>query len=349
MIAEPARKGKRGPLFKYFGSKYRSSKYYPAPRYPLIIEPFAGGAGYSLRYREHNVLLCDIDREVIDLWAWLIAADPKEIAAMPVTGLVTGQDIRTLGLSDGAAQLMRRWQRTGHCSSWTISNITTGESAWCAEHGVGQAGGNTGMWHRNTRDYLVVAVEEIRHWSAVCESYENLPLVEATWFIDPPYDNTGKDGLRGGYKHGKVDYSRLAEWCRSLPGQVIVCEQLGADWLPFRSSHEVSGIRGKMRGQAGTRSQEVVWCSDDQEAEHMPLTVAELFAFLAGERYFLLDEPPREIPEPGALCVWAALSPLPGDTAARLFAGEQTEATYIAVAPDVFGALKDLESVGGVC
>jgi site-specific DNA-adenine methylase len=248
---------RRGPLFKYFGSKYRSSKHYPAPRYPLIIEPFAGGAGYALRYRENNVLLCDLDSELIALWQWLIQADPDEIAAMPVEGLITGQDIRTLGLSAGAAQLMRYWQRTGHVSAWTISNITTGESEWCTKHGKGQAGGNTGMWHRNTRDYLVQAVQEIRHWSAVCGSYETLPRIKATWFIDPPYQGVKYSS----YKHGLkgIDYSALADWCRSLPGQVIVAEQEGATWLPFVYSHEVSGMRGKMRGVAGAKSREMIW------------------------------------------------------------------------------------------
>lgn len=252
---------RRGPMFKYFGSKYRSSVHYPAPKYDLIIEPFAGGAGYSLRHREHTVLLADLDEELIDLWQWLISAAPEEIAAIPTEGLVTGQDIRTLGLSPGQAQLMRRWQRTGHCSSWTVSNITTGESDWCAKHGKGQAGGNTGMWHYNTRDYLIGAVEEIRHWGAECCSYLDLPTdVEATWFVDPPYR-----GVKyGSYKHGLrgIDYQQLAAWCRSLPGQVIVCEQLGADWLPFRDCCEVSGMRGKMRGVAGAKSQEMIWTND---------------------------------------------------------------------------------------
>ena len=251
---------RRGPLFKYFGSKFRSAKYYPPPQYPHIVEPFAGGAGYSLRYREHQVTLLDLDQELIDLWRYLIGADPAEIAAMPVTGLTKGTDIRTLGLSAGAAQLMRRWQRTGPCSSWTISNVTTGESKWCQEHGKGQAGGNTGMWHRNTRDYLVYAVETIRHWRAFCADWRQIDPAKAeptTWFIDPPYQHVKYTSYLHGCKG--FDYAALADWCKRLPGQVIVCEQEGADWLPFRFSHEVSGMRGKMRGVAGARSQEVLW------------------------------------------------------------------------------------------
>jgi hypothetical protein len=288
-----------------------------------------------------------LDAEVIDLWNWLIAADPAEIAAMPVTGLITGQDVRTLGLSDGAAQLMRRWQRTGHCSSWTVSNMTTGESAWCLAHGMGQAGGYTGMWHRNARAYLASAVQEIRHWSAVCGSYETLPRVEATWFIDPPYQRVKSSS----YKHGMkgINYSTLAAWCQSLPGQVIVCEQQGADWLPFRASHEVSGMR-KMRGVSGACSQEVVWCSDERgQVEEMPLTVDELFTFLAGMRYRLLLEPPREVLATGDICIWASFAALPPGAAALLYVSESADATYISVASDVFLALKELEDVGGVC
>ena len=250
----------RGPMFKYFGSKYRSSVKYPAPKYSTIIEPFAGGAGYSLRDRERYVIVLDLDAELIALWQWLIKADPLEIAAMPVTGLTQGTDIRTLGLSPGAAELMRRWQRTGSCSAWTVSNITTGESPWCQTHGVGQYGGNTGMWHKNTRDYLVHAVTTIRHWQAFCASWEQIDLAkapEATWFIDPPYQHVAYSS----YKHGLkgIDYPKLADWCKALPGQVIVAEQEGADWLPFVPSHEVSGMRGKMRGVAGAKSKEVVW------------------------------------------------------------------------------------------
>ena len=253
----------RGPLFKYFGSKFRSSVHYPAPKYDTIIEPFAGGAGYSLRYRDRKVILLDLDQELVDLWHWLIEGHAEEIAAMPVTGLTQGTDIRTLRLSAGAAQLMRRWQRTGHCSAWTVSNITTGESAWCASHGKGQNGGNTGMWHKNTRDYLVKAVAEVHHWQAFCKSWECVdPALAptATWFIDPPYQlvkyTSYKHGLKG------VNYPALADWCRQLPGQVIVCEQAGADWLPFRPCCEVSGMRGKMRGIAGAKSQEVIWTND---------------------------------------------------------------------------------------
>ena len=259
----------RLPLFKYFGSKCRSSKHYPAPKYSAIYEPFCGHPSYSRRYGEgRQVFLFDLDAELIRLIQWLIVADPAEVLSLPHETLVVGQDIRTLGLRPEAADLVRRWQRTGNCTSWTVSNFNhitsvdpeTGKPHWLSGPVPnGTVGKNTGMWHPNTRTYLAHAVTEIRHWHAYCMSYRDIPVDVAppgTWFVDPPYQH-----VPGGYKHGRdgIDYAHLAQWCRSLPGQVIVCEQAGADWLPFVPCCEVSGMRGKMRGVAGAKSQEVVW------------------------------------------------------------------------------------------
>jgi site-specific DNA-adenine methylase len=48
-----------GPLFKWFGSKWLSAKTLPIPICDTIIEPFAGGAGYSLRYFDKKVILAE--------------------------------------------------------------------------------------------------------------------------------------------------------------------------------------------------------------------------------------------------------------------------------------------------
>ena len=51
-----------GPLFKWFGSKWLSSKHYPAPEHDVIFEPFAGSAGYSLRHHEKQFVLIKGDQ-----------------------------------------------------------------------------------------------------------------------------------------------------------------------------------------------------------------------------------------------------------------------------------------------
>lgn len=65
--------GPTGPLFKWFGSKWNASRHYPKPVYSIIVEPFAGSAGYSLRYGDgKSVILCETNVLVRRLWQWLI-------------------------------------------------------------------------------------------------------------------------------------------------------------------------------------------------------------------------------------------------------------------------------------
>jgi hypothetical protein len=76
--------------------------------------------------------------------------------------------------------------------------------------------------------------------------------------VDPPYHKSGKM-----YVHSSkdLDFGILGRWCHRREGQVIVCEQEGAEWLPFQPlvSYQTS-LSGKTR--KGTRIGEVVWLSD---------------------------------------------------------------------------------------
>lgn len=77
-------------------------------------------------------------------------------------------------------------------------------------------------------------------------------MIEATWFIDPPYQNAGVH-----YVHSmrEEEYESLADWSKSLRGQVMVCEASGATWLPFSTF---------MAAKAGYKrvSHEVMWTND---------------------------------------------------------------------------------------
>jgi len=42
------------PFWRYYGGKWRAAPRYPAPRHDLIIEPFAGAAGYAMRYPDQK-------------------------------------------------------------------------------------------------------------------------------------------------------------------------------------------------------------------------------------------------------------------------------------------------------
>jgi hypothetical protein len=87
--------------------------------------------------------------------------------------------------------------------------------------------------------------------------YTDAPDIKATWFVDPPYHVNGRPQQRGmGYAEGcnsdSLDYEALAKWCRRRRGQKIVCEQAGADWLPFEDLRLA-------RNSIGNSATEVVW------------------------------------------------------------------------------------------
>ena len=80
----------------------------------------------------------------------------------------------------------------------------------------------------------------------------------AVWIVpakgpndDPPYQTAGR-----AYRFHDLDYPALAEWCKSRTGQVIVCENAGAAWLPFEPFRTIKGLEGK---RGGKQSVEVIW------------------------------------------------------------------------------------------
>ena len=211
-----------GPLFKWFGSKWLSSKTLPAPKYDTIIEPFAGGAGYSLRHCERVAILAEIDPHISLLWQWLIHEATEQMIREIPLNVSEGIDIRTLGLSDGQALLLKSWQRTNNVGScWTIS-------PW---------GNKPGQWTANTRARVSEEIGAVKHWHFLANdgcAIIRSPPIRGTWFIDPPYQFN--------YQYRStlpLDYDALASRVRKLEGQVIVCEALSQKtdarptWLPF--------------------------------------------------------------------------------------------------------------------
>jgi hypothetical protein len=95
-----------------------------------------------------------------------------------------------------------------------------------------------------------------RSWSIRCADYREAPDVEATWFIDPPYQRSADQ-----YRADALDYAELWRWCSTRKGQVILCEAADNDWIP-EPVEVVTTIRhGRGRGgrpKDGPRV-EVMW------------------------------------------------------------------------------------------
>lgn len=224
------------PFFGYFGGKWRSAGRYTPPKFDTIVEPFAGSAGYSVRFHDRQVILLEANPTIAGVWQYLISADPNRIASIPD---IPPEGIAAIdGLTTPERNLLGLW-----CSKGPTSPVKK-LGVWAAKYPKG------GWWGPRVRERLSRQVEHIRHWKIYCTDYSNAPAACATWFIDPPYQQAGK-----AYPYGstKINFEALSAWCGSRDGQVIVCEALGADWLPFIPLYTSQGTLAKRSHT------EVVW------------------------------------------------------------------------------------------
>lgn len=228
------------PFFTYFGAKWRAAKWYPRPTHATIVEPFAGAAGYSLHWPKCRVILCDMNPIIAGIWDYLIHVSQEEILALP--DLEIGQSTDDLGIPQEAKWLIGFWL------NGSVASPCKRPSGWmlAGEHGS--------YWGERARRQLAWQVPIIRHWQIYCCQYYELSDIEATWFVDPPYEHHGKH-----YKFSSagIDFEYLAAWCRSRTGQTIVCENAGATWLPFEPLID-------RVGKCGREVKDVVWIQEQK-------------------------------------------------------------------------------------
>lgn len=68
------------PLWPFYGSKWRDAKRYGKPCGDLVIEPFAGSAGYSTFWAPKRVMLFDVDPYVVGVWRYLLSVSQPPLA-----------------------------------------------------------------------------------------------------------------------------------------------------------------------------------------------------------------------------------------------------------------------------
>lgn len=201
-------------MFSYYGGKTKLVNYYPKPMFGNIIEPFAGSARYSLKYYDREITLVDKYSVVIDIWKWLQQCSEKDINSLP--NIKAGQKTTEFNLAENERNFL----------------------GFLIQHGVATPGITASHW-RFSNGSPDVATElkrisknlfKIKHWQFIKGDYLDIVNKNATWFIDPPYQFGGHK-----YKHSnsKIDFEKLSDWCRTRMGQIIVCENTKAKWLPF--------------------------------------------------------------------------------------------------------------------
>jgi site-specific DNA-adenine methylase len=228
------------PFFCYYGGKWRAAPRYPKPQHDTIIEPFAGAAGYALRHHERQIVLVEKNKTLTSLWRYLIAATPDSIRKLPLIADDGSQTVDDLKLTPDEAALVGFWLNKS-----TVSPSKS-PSAWMRNRVRPKS-----FWGPEIRERIARQVDAIRHWRVLEGDYTAAPDIEATWYIDPPYAIAGSF-----YKESNVDYAALAAWCRCRRGQVMVCENVGAKWLPFQPHIIIKSTQGK-HGKG--KSHEALW------------------------------------------------------------------------------------------
>lgn len=207
-------------MFSYFGSKSKIVQYYPKPTKGYIIEPFAGTARYSLMHWENEVTLIDKYERLVEIWLYLQSASIKDIEQLPV--LKKGENLNDFKmLSKQEKDLL----------GFMIQAGVNAPRLTCTEAGVRN--------QKTAKKNILRDLHKIKHWQIRTGNYWEINNSDATWFIDPPYQHGGQY-YRCSNKD--IDYKELANWCKGRRGELIVCENTKADWLPFNPLKKIQGM-----------------------------------------------------------------------------------------------------------
>jgi site-specific DNA-adenine methylase len=206
-------------MFSYYGSKSKIVKWYPVPKYDKIIEPFAGSARYSLRFWQKDILLVDKYTVIVNIWKYLIQATENDILSLPK--LQKKESIKSHTYLSQVEQDFLGFLVCGGVESprFTVASFD-------------------GVNVEKDLKRIAKLLFKIRHWKIIEGDYKDIENNDATWFIDPPYQFGGEY-----YKESNknLNFKELAEWCKSRNGQIIVCENTKADWMPFKPITKMSG------------------------------------------------------------------------------------------------------------
>jgi hypothetical protein len=186
------------------------------------------------------VLLYDLDPKIVGVWDFLINAKVSEIMALPL-------DFETLDDFDIPQEA--KWF-IGYCIGNGKATPSKTKSPWCKQD---RHSGVDWVWTEVARHKVASQVKHVRHWKIKHSSYADIPNIKAHWFIDPPYQEAGvsyKCSSKG------IDFDHLGSWCLNRRGTFIVCENAGAEWLPFRHFKDAPGCA---RTRRSNQTQEVVF------------------------------------------------------------------------------------------
>ena len=156
------------PFFLLLGGKWKAARRYGTPQHDLVVEPFAGGAGYSTYWEPKRVILVERDPLIANLWKYLTRVSAKEILQLPT-------QIDSLSELPASICQESKWLTCQSRSNWARSQQYRHL-----------------FWGPQIQARIASQVDHVRHWQIVEGDYRKAPNVTAHWFIDPPYILAGQ-------------------------------------------------------------------------------------------------------------------------------------------------------------
>jgi hypothetical protein len=204
-----------------------------------VIEPFAGGAGYASFYGAKRAVLVDVDPIIVGVWRYLLSTTPAEILGLPELPDV-GDSVDNYAIPQEAKWLIGFWLNRGSAQP------KKSRTAYSARTDRAQLN-----WGARAKARIASQLHLIAGWEVHEGSYTSAPDIEATWYVDPPYGDKGRF-----YRCQFSAFEALGTWAQDRPGQVIVCEGVGATWLPFCPIGSFKTSKG--------RADEAVWVRESE-------------------------------------------------------------------------------------
>lgn len=216
------------PFFPYYGSKWNIARYYPAPEHDLVIEPFAGGAGYATFYGAKQARLYDVDPIIAGVWSYLMKVSAHEVMALPELPEV-GDCVDNYDLPQEAKWLIGFWLNRGSAQP------KKSRTAYSARTDRAQLN-----WGSRAKERIAAQLGALAGWSVENTTYADAADEDGTWFVDPPYGDKGKF-----YRVPFSEFDALGQWCLRRRGLLIACEGPGATWLPFTALGSFKSTKGR--------------------------------------------------------------------------------------------------------
>ncbi len=157
-------------MFYYYGAKHALARRYQRPTHRIVVEPFAGSAGYSIHHlvrgNVDHAILVEKDVRVFGLWQRLLTMSPAEVAALnpPAPGEWTTDFF---------------WMTTAASNALARSKGYSFSTRAAATARAMQA-------------RIVSILPKVKGRITLIQGdYTQAPDITATWFVDPPYQAVG--------------------------------------------------------------------------------------------------------------------------------------------------------------